>query len=89
MTNKNDDHEGNRDKLYVFTKTLSWANFIWAILEENKVSNIVDGSWVDSIIIAETRKKEKDNAFASKIIKQKVNDNLYIIIIRKKDPHQS
>ena len=59
------------------------------MLEEKKVWDVVDESHVNPTTTAQTRKKEKDNAVASKIIKQGVNSDLYINIIREQDPYQS
>lgn len=48
--------------------------------------DVIDGSCAEPITTAQTRKKEKDNAVTSKIIKEGVNDNLYINIIKEKKP---
>lgn len=39
------------------------------MFEEKEVWDIVDGSQVNPIIASQTKKKEKDNIVASKIIK--------------------
>ena len=41
------------------------------------------------ITIAQIRKKEKDNDIVSKIIKQEINSDYYINIIREYDPYYS
>ena len=87
--NKNDNRENKKKKLRDFENWSQWADLIQAMLEENEVWNIVDGSRADPITAAQTRKKEKDNAVASKIIKQGVNSDLYINIIEARDPHRS
>ena len=38
-------------------------------------------------IIPQTNKKDQDNAITSKIIKQKVNSDLYTNIVRKRNSH--
>lgn len=53
------------------------------MLKEKEVLDIVNKSYVYSTRVAQIRKKDKDNAVASKIIKQGVNSNLYINIIRE------
>lgn len=55
------------------------------MLEEKEVWDVVNGSWADLTITAQTKKKEKDNAVASKIIKKGVNGDLYINIIGEKN----
>ena len=89
MTNKNDDRKSKRKKLCGFKNWPQWADLTQAILEEKKVWDVVDGSHADPTTAAQTRKKEKDNAVASKIIKQGVNSDLYINIIGERDPHRS
>lgn len=59
------------------------------MLEEKEVWNIGDGFWADPTTTAQTKKKKKDNAIASKIIKQGINGNFYINIIRKKNSQKS
>lgn len=53
------------------------------MLKEKKVWDIVNKSYVYPTRAAQIKKKDKDNAVASKIIKQEVNSNLYINIIRE------
>ena len=59
------------------------------MLEKKEVRDVGDGSCADPTTTAQTRKKEKDNTLTSKIIKQGVNSDLYIIIIGEQDPHRS
>ena len=49
----------------------------------------MDGTRPEPTNVAQTRKKDKDNAIASKIIKQGVNSDLYTNIIGERDPHRS
>ena len=55
------------------------------MLEEKEVWDIVNGSRADLTITAQTKKKEKDNAVASKIIKKGINGDLYINIIGERN----
>ena len=89
MTNENNVRKSKREKLRVFENWPQWADLTQAILEVKEVWDVVDGSQTDSITTAQTRRKEKDNAVASKIIKQEFNDNLYINIIGEKNPQRS
>lgn len=57
------------------------------MLEEKEVWDVIDGSCVDPTTATQTRKKEKNNTIAFKIIKQGVNSNLYINIIKEQDPY--
>lgn len=49
----------------------------------------MDGSWADPTTATQTRKKERNNSIVFKIIKQRVNGNLYINIIWEKNPQRS
>ena len=49
----------------------------------------MDGSQADLTTTAQTRRKEKNNAVASKIIKQRVNGNFYINIIGESKTQRS
>ena len=69
MTNENDDCESKREKLHGFENWPQWADLTQAMLEEKEVWDVVDGSRADPITASQTRRKEKDNAVASKIIK--------------------
>ena len=89
MTNENNDRESKREKLRSFENWLQWANLTQAMLEEKEVWDVVDGCHADPTTAAQTRKKEKDNVIASKIIKQGVNSDLYINIIGERDQHRS
>ena len=89
MTNKNDDRKNKKEKLHDFKNWPQWANFTQAMLEEIEVWDVVDESRADPITTAQTRRKEKDNAVASKIIEQEVNGNFYINIIREKNSQRS
>lgn len=59
------------------------------MLEEKKIYNIVDAIRQESTIASQINKKEKNHIIASKIIKQKVNYDLYTNIIGDRDLHQS
>ena len=59
------------------------------MLEEKEVWDVVDGTRPEPTNAAQTRKEDKDNAIASKIIKQGVNSDLYTNIIRGRNPHRS
>ena len=59
------------------------------MLKEKEVWDVVDKSWADPIIASQIRKKVKNNTITSKIIKQGVNDNLYINIIRERNCQKS
>ena len=59
------------------------------MLEEKEVWDVVDGTRPEPTNAAQTMKKDKDNAIASKIIKQGVNSDLYTNIIGERDPHRS
>ena len=50
------------------------------MLEEKEVWNILDRSCANPTTATQITNKEKDNAVASKIIKQEVNSNLFINI---------
>lgn len=60
-------------------------NLTQAILEKKKVQDIIDKIKPKPTTIAQIRKKDKNNAIFSKIIKQGVNSDLYINIIREHD----
>ena len=89
MTNENNNRKSKREKLRGFENWPQWVDLSQAILEEKEVWDIVDGSLADPTTAAQTRRKEKDNAVALKIIKQGVNDDLYINIIGEKNPQMS
>ena len=59
------------------------------MLKEKEVWDVVDGLRAEPTTAVQTRKKEKDNAIASKIIKQGVSADLYINIIGEKNPQRS
>ena len=59
------------------------------MLKEKEVWDVVDGSQAKSTTAIQTKKKGKDNTIASKIIKQGVSTDLYINIIREKNPQRS
>ena len=59
------------------------------MLEEKEVWDLVNRSQTDPITAAQTRRKEKNNAVASKIIKPEVNGDLYINIIGERNPQRS
>ena len=89
MTNKNDDHERKREKLCDFENWPQWTGLTQTMLEEKEVWDVVNRSRADPTTAAQTRKKEKDSVVTSKIIKQGVNNNLYINIIGEKTPQRS
>lgn len=51
------------------------------MVEEKKVWDVIDGTKAEPTNVVQTRKKEKTNAVAFKIIKQGVNSDLYVNII--------
>lgn len=55
------------------------------MLKEKEVWDMVDGSYMELTTAAQTRKKERNNTVAFKIIKQRVSGNLYINIIEEKN----
>ena len=59
------------------------------MLEEKELRDVVDRTRPKPTTLAQTRKKDKNNAIASKIIKQGVNFNLYTNIIGECNPHWS
>lgn len=59
------------------------------MLEEKEVWDVIDKLKPESTTTIETKKKVKDNTISSKIIKQRVNSDLYINIIGDRDLHQS
>ena len=87
IKNKNDDCKSRKKKLRGFKNWPQRTNLIQTMHEEKEVWDVVDGSRTDSTTAAQTRKKKKDNFVAFKIIKQGVNSDLYISIIREQDPH--
>ena len=87
MATKNDDYE-KREKLRGFKNWPQWADLTLAMLEEKEVWDVVDGLQAKPSTAVQTRKKEKNNAIASKIIKQEVSADLYINIIREKNPQR-
>ena len=86
MTTENEDRESKREKLRNFENWPQWADLTQVILKEKEVWDVVDGLQADPITTAQTKKKEKDNAVVSKIIKQEVNIDLYISIIEERNP---
>ena len=89
MTTESDDRESKREKLRGFENWPQWADLTQAMLEEKEVWDVVDGTRPEPTNAAQTMKKDKDNAIASKIIKQGVNSDLYTNIIGERDPHRS
>lgn len=89
MTTESDDRDSKREKLRGFGNWPQWADLTQAMLEEREVWDVVDGTRPEPTIAAQTKKKDKDNAIATKIIKQGVNSDLYTKIIGERDPHQS
>lgn len=58
------------------------------MLKQKKIWDIVKGSKVEFITTAQNKKKDKDNAIASKIIKQRINSNFHINIIGQLNLYQ-
>ena len=65
-----------------------WADLTQTMLEEKEVWDVVDGTRAEPTTAPQIGKKEKDNAVASKIIKQGVSSDLYTNIIRKRNPQR-
>ena len=63
MTNKNDDHENKRKKLYDFENWSQWAEFILAMLEKKELWDIVDGSCANPTIATQTGKKKEKQGY--------------------------
>ena len=55
------------------------------ILQKKEVKNVIDGSCANPIIGTQTGRKRKDNTITSKIIRQRMNSDLYINIISKRN----
>ena len=88
MVTENDNRE-KREKLKGFENRPKWADLTQAMLEEKEVWDVVDGSQAEPTTAVQTKKKEKNNAIASKIIKQRVSADFYINIIGEKNPQRS
>ena len=88
MANKLDDRIKKREKLCSFENLLLWANLSQAMLEKIKVWEVIDGTRVEPITVAQTRKREKNNALTFKIIKQGINSDLYTKIIQERNLKQ-
>ena len=69
MITKLDDGGNKRKKLKGFENWSQWTNLIPAILKEKEVWDVIDGMKLKSTIVAQIKKKDKDNAITSKIIK--------------------
>ena len=81
--------ESKREKLKDFENWPQWANLTQAILEEKEVWDVVNVTKPEATTAAQTRKKEKENAIASKIIKQGVNSDHYTNTIGELDSYRS
>ena len=81
------DQESKREKLRDFENWPQWADLTQAMLKEKEIWDVVNGTRPEPTTPAQTRKKDKDNAIASKIIKQRVNFDLYTNIIGERNPH--
>lgn len=57
------------------------------MLKEIEVWDVVNKTRLKSTTSTQTKKKDKDNVIASKIIKQSDNSDLYNNIIGKSNPH--
>ena len=88
-TDSNDDRESKQEKLKGFENWPQWADLTQAMLEEKEVWDVVDGSRAEPTTAPQIRKKDKDNAIATKIIKQGVSTDLYINIIGERNPQRS
>ena len=67
-TDSNDDCKSKQEKLKGFENWPQWANLMQAMLEEKEVWDIIDGSRAKPTTALQIRKKDKDNAIATKII---------------------
>lgn len=87
MATENDDRKSKKEKFRGFENWPQWADLTnEARLEEREVWDVVNGLRPEPTTAPQTRKKEKNNAVASKMIKQGVSTDLYINTIRKKNP---
>lgn len=59
------------------------------MLKEKEVWDVVNGTRLETTTAPKIRKKNKENAIASKIIKQGVSSDLYTNIIRVRNSDQS
>lgn len=57
------------------------------MLKKKKLWDVVNETKLESTTIAQTKKKDKNNAICSKIIKQRVNSDSYINIIGERNLH--
>lgn len=55
------------------------------MLKEKQVLDVINRSRAKLTIIPQIKKKDKNNVITAKIIKQRVNTDLYINIIREKN----
>lgn len=78
-----------KEKLRGFESWPQWADLTQAMLEEKEVWDVEDGSRAEPTTAVQTRKKEKDIAIASKIIKRGVSADFYINIIGGRNPQRS
>ena len=76
MTTKSDHRESKRENFKGFENCPQWADLTQAMLEEKEVWDIVDETKSEPTNATQTRKKGKNNAIASKIIKQGVYSDL-------------
>ena len=83
------EQESKWEKLKVFENWPQWADLTQVMLKEKEVWDVVDETRPEPTTATQTKKKDKDNTIALKIIKQRVNSDLYINVIGKRDPHQS
>ncbi len=88
MATESDDREPKREKLGGFENWPQWADLTQAMLEEKEIWDVVDGTRAEPTTTAQIRKKEKDNAVASKIIKQGVSSDLCTNIIGERNPQR-
>lgn len=63
------DRESKREKLEGFESWPQWADLTQVMLKEKEVWDVVDETRPEPTTPAQTRKKDKYNAIASKIIK--------------------
>lgn len=81
-----EEQESKREKLKGFENWPQWADLTQAMLEEKEIWDIVDGTRPEPTTAVQTRKKDKDNTIASRIIKQKKKKiSIGIIIYRNSE----
>lgn len=89
IATKNDDCKNKREQLCSFENWPQWTDLTQAILKKKEIWDMVDRSYMEPIITIQTQKKVKGNTVTFKLIKQGVNSDLYINIIREMNPQRS